>query len=58
MHLRYLSHENVWSYKYYPMEACGILVGKIGGSKKILDSSPAYQIDPLELLRVFEEAEF
>lgn len=54
--------------KCYPIEACGILVGRIRGNKKIvekvyhtknlLDSSSMYQIDPVEQLRVFEEAEF
>jgi proteasome lid subunit RPN8/RPN11 len=53
--------------KCYPMEACGILVGKIGGGEKVvckvyhtknvLASPFAYQIDPQEQLRLFEEAE-
>jgi proteasome lid subunit RPN8/RPN11 len=51
--------------KSYPVEACGILVGRIEGEAKkveeihrtrnILNSSSEYQIDPLEQLRVFEE---
>ena len=53
--------------KCYPIEACGILVGKVNEREKIvtkvyhtrnvLVSSSAYQIDPMEQLRVFEEAE-
>jgi proteasome lid subunit RPN8/RPN11 len=53
--------------KCYPMEACGILVGKIVEGERVvfkvyhtrnvLASSSAYQIDPEEQLRVFEEAE-
>ena len=53
--------------KCYPIEACGILVGKVKGEEKIVKkvyhtknlvaSSSAYQIDPIEQLRVFEEAE-
>ncbi|MCS7114937.1 MAG: M67 family metallopeptidase [Nitrososphaerota archaeon] len=51
----------------YPIEACGILAGEKSGAEKIvrkvyhtrnLVASPsAYQIDPLEQLKVFEEAE-
>lgn len=57
----------LFAKKYYPTEACGILVGKIMGDEKIvhkvyhtrniLASPSAYQIDPQEQLRVFEEAE-
>ena len=53
--------------KCYPIEACGILVGKIVEgdrvvhkvyhTRNVLASSSAYQIDPQEQLRVFEEAE-
>jgi proteasome lid subunit RPN8/RPN11 len=53
--------------KCYPMEACGILVGKIVEGERVvckvyhtrnvLASSFAYQIDPQEQLRVFKEAE-
>lgn len=53
--------------KCYPLEACGILVGRIEGEEKVvtkvyhtknvLASSSSYQIDPIEQLRVFEEAE-
>jgi len=53
--------------KFYPIEACGILVGKanerekivakVYHTKNILASSLAYQVDPIEQLRVFEDAE-
>ncbi|MEM1540636.1 MAG: M67 family metallopeptidase [Candidatus Bathyarchaeia archaeon] len=53
--------------KCYPLEACGILVGrveeegrivtKVYHTKNVLESSSSYQIDPIEQLRVFEEAE-
>lgn len=53
--------------KCYPIEACGILVGKVEGiekivsrvyhTKNVLASSFAYRIDPIEMLRVFEETE-
>ena len=53
--------------KCYPFEACGILVGKVEGedrtvtkvyhTKNVIASSSSYQIDPVEQLRVFEEAE-
>ncbi|MEM2546305.1 MAG: M67 family metallopeptidase [Candidatus Bathyarchaeia archaeon] len=51
----------------HPIEACGILVGEKRGQEKVvrkvyhtrnlLASPSAYQIDPLEQLRVFEEVE-
>ena len=53
--------------KCYPLEACGVLVGKIVGedknveevyhTKNVLASSSAYQIDPVEELKIFEKAE-
>ncbi len=53
--------------KCHSVEACGILVGRIMGKEKIVEkvyhtknvlaSSSAYQIDPIEQLKVFEEAE-
>jgi proteasome lid subunit RPN8/RPN11 len=53
--------------KNYPMEACGILTGRINKNEKIvekvyhaknvLSSSSAYQIDPIDELKAFEEAE-
>ena len=53
--------------KCYPLEACGILVGRVEGEERIvtkvyhtknmLASPSSYQIDPIEQLRVFEEAE-
>jgi proteasome lid subunit RPN8/RPN11 len=51
----------------YPAEACGILVGKREGEEKIVEkvyltrnvlaSTSEYRIDPIEQLKVFEEAE-
>ncbi len=51
----------------YPIEACGILVGKVEAMEKIvsrvyhtknvLASPSAYRIDPIEMLKIFEEAE-
>lgn len=53
--------------KCYPLEACGILAGRVEGEERIvtrvyhtrnvLASPSSYQIDPIEQLRVFEEAE-
>jgi len=52
--------------KCYPFEACGIFVGKrIGGEKDVGEvyhtknvlTSSAYQIDPIEQLKIFEKAE-
>lgn len=53
--------------KCYPVEACGILVGETVGKEKIvkrvyhttnvLASPSTYQIDPIQQLKVFEEAE-
>jgi proteasome lid subunit RPN8/RPN11 len=51
----------------YPLEACGLLVGKIVGgdrmveevypTKNILESAFEYRVDPEEQLKIFEEAE-
>ncbi|MGQ9515296.1 MAG: M67 family metallopeptidase [Thermoproteota archaeon] len=53
--------------KCYPIEACGILVGKTVGNEKIVNriyhtenvlaSSSTYQIDPVQQLKVFEDTE-
>lgn len=53
--------------KNYPIEACGILIGKINGNerivekvyhaKNVLSSTSTYQIDPIDELKAFEEAE-
>jgi proteasome lid subunit RPN8/RPN11 len=50
----------------YPIEACGILAGKLVGKEKIiekvyptkniLNSIFEYQIDPIEQIKIFEEA--
>jgi proteasome lid subunit RPN8/RPN11 len=55
------------SEETYPVEACGILIGKASGSKKtvkrarrtrnILNSESRYQVDPAEQLKAFEESE-
>jgi len=57
----------LYARKCYPLEACGILVGRIVGEEKnvekiyptrnLLASSSAYQIDTMEQLKIFEEAE-
>jgi proteasome lid subunit RPN8/RPN11 len=53
--------------KNYPIEACGILIGRINENERIveevyharnvLSSTSAYQIDPIDELKAFEEAE-
>ncbi|MEM2952966.1 MAG: M67 family metallopeptidase [Candidatus Bathyarchaeia archaeon] len=63
-HLEKIFHH---ARKCYPLEACGILVGRVKGeervvtevyhTKNMLASSSSYQIDPIEQLRVFEKAE-
>jgi proteasome lid subunit RPN8/RPN11 len=55
------------SKKCYPLEACGILVGKrfygekivekVYITKNILMSPHAYQIDPKDQVKIFKEAE-
>jgi proteasome lid subunit RPN8/RPN11 len=51
----------------YPLEACGILVGrkverekiveKVYATRNILESGFEYKIDPSEQLKIFEKAE-
>lgn len=53
--------------KYYPLEACGILVGrkverekiveKVYATRNILESGFEYKIDPSAQLKIFEKAE-
>ena len=61
--------DNIFQHvkRCYPLEACGILLGRITGEEKyvekvcntrnILASSSEYQVDPAEQLKIFEEAE-
>lgn len=63
-HLRGISEHSRMSF---PVEACGMLVGKRGHRKKIVErvcptknilaSASRYEIDPQELVKVFDEAE-
>jgi len=51
----------------HPLEACGILAGRIAGegkavekiypAKNVLNSASEYEIDPVEQLKIFEDAE-
>jgi len=54
--------------KNYPLEACGILIGRTSGNERIVEkvyharnalssTSSTYQIDPVDELKAFEEAE-
>jgi len=67
--IRKLNLNNIFQHarKCYPMESCGILLGRKAGEGKnvekvcttsnILASASEYQIDPTEQLKIFEEAE-
>jgi len=62
-----LDNISLHARKCYPLEACGVLVGRIIGEEKnveevydtrnVLESSSEYQIDPIEELKIFEKAE-
>ncbi|MEM2896389.1 MAG: M67 family metallopeptidase [Candidatus Bathyarchaeia archaeon] len=67
--LKEVDYEKIVAHanQVFPIEACGILVGKKDGENKvvekvyptrnILNSSSRYQVDPEEQLRIFMKAE-